>query len=547
MRSYEQFYEKRHLMNALTPDGKNRKVINLCLIESTLHDLSMRKQFLKDLAQAKKASKITAAVSAASPPRPQAVEAPGEPKTTTPTSPASIQIDNERSTTSVHGTAVPTDNAATESDARSNSLPRRESPYSDVQDFITSFANLLAPSPAPAGSANANGINLHGNMNLSAAEIIKRAANFVAPPPPLSSSSTPASAAAAAAAASNAATHAATSAVEAANRLTQPTLRGLPYEPFLSRTQRTAQFSRSNTEPPTPAAAPTSVPPSRATPAATPKPPSPAPSSRSSVSDNKYASLKAVFDKFVVDFNSDLADAFGSSPLTSREDDAVDTRATTPTSSPSAAIFKKETNVLEANGEKESAPQVPNKKSAITVVAHRATCDNCNKWIFGTRYKCFTCPDWYVHLIKLHLLTCRRTLVVADKRFYSTDCVTLLGIVVRPVYRRVTSITLVTHWPLSTSRRTSSGAVPSPMRVIRLLIMAFTAIAATFPSLASDTSVHIHLAQTLISAPIAKPTLLRMPTTARLVIILTRITFWSRSVNLFRALAPILSGREGGI
>jgi len=123
-------------------------------------------------------------------------------------------------------------------------------------------------------------------------------------------------------------------------------------------------------------------------------------SSSSSSSSNvetayKYASLKSSFDKFVNDFNANLADAFGGP--------APEILPTLPHKTASATggeqdQGKKEgtedVGVSEAKGEKETPSVQSNKKANSGFASHNATCDVCEKWIVGIRYKCFTCPDW---------------------------------------------------------------------------------------------------------------------------------------------------------
>lgn len=121
------------------------------------------------------------------------------------------------------------------------------------------------------------------------------------------------------------------------------------------------------------------------------KTPSIASSNMNIESANKYASLKSSFDKFVNDFNANLADAFGG-PVPEFT-----------TSLPKNERKKEDENstlLFEAEGEKEpSLTNVRDNKKGRDdntgeLPSHNATCDICDQWIVGTRYKCFTCPDW---------------------------------------------------------------------------------------------------------------------------------------------------------
>lgn len=142
-----------------------------------------------------------------------------------------------------------------------------------------------------------------------------------------------------------------------------------------------------------------------ATPSATPAKQA-SPSTASSTSGNstaatndsgkvdKYATLKSSFDKFVNDFNANLADAFGG-PV-------PEPAPLLPSKTTAEKEIKQENvdkgTVFEAKGEKETPAnigvQAAKKAPSHKLVSHNATCDVCDGWITGIRYKCFVCPDW---------------------------------------------------------------------------------------------------------------------------------------------------------
>lgn len=106
-------------------------------------------------------------------------------------------------------------------------------------------------------------------------------------------------------------------------------------------------------------------------------------------SSDKLASLKQSFDKFVNDFNANLADAFGGLPP--GYEMPSETITTTTSSAAEPAGKTEEEKVRNQSGQQEKKATA---EHGLNKFAHNATCDICDEWIVGTRYKCFSCPDW---------------------------------------------------------------------------------------------------------------------------------------------------------
>ncbi|KAK9900518.1 hypothetical protein P389DRAFT_13764 [Cystobasidium minutum MCA 4210] len=126
--------------------------------------------------------------------------------------------------------------------------------------------------------------------------------------------------------------------------------------------------------------------------------PSGTPSSVGS-SNDKYATLKSSFDKFVNDFNANLADAFGG-PAPEQASPSVDAKREDRHEKVAQTVFEakgeKESTIQHKSGRTGSTPHScrGSNGAAFEAHAHNATCDVCDEWIVGVRYKCFVCPDW---------------------------------------------------------------------------------------------------------------------------------------------------------
>lgn len=100
-------------------------------------------------------------------------------------------------------------------------------------------------------------------------------------------------------------------------------------------------------------------------------------------SNAKFDALKASFETFADNFYKSLGEAFAESD------------------SGSAAV------VLEGEGEKAATSARPQSTETVRPASeekekHNASCDVCDAFIEGDRYKCLSCPDWQVFCLLEH-------------------------------------------------------------------------------------------------------------------------------------------------